>query len=262
MSDPETEAATPRPPLGPLSSALRIYAAFVLVALLSAPYVALCLLLIPWRRLRILAGNGYGKIIGPILMTFTGIRPVIEGLERIDQSRPALFVCNHTSTIDMWIGMWICPYRSCGVAKKEIIFIPFFGQAYLLSGHLLLDRGNRQKAIASMARAAKVIKQHQLSLWMWPEGTRSPDGRLRPLKKGFVHLALATGLPVVPVVFHDADLHWSPENLYRLHPGKLRIEVLEPIETTGWKSETVSEHAEEVGSKFQEALGPRQQLPK
>lgn len=252
------ETQSSRPSYGLFASAVRITSAFALVALLSAPYMLLCVVLFPWRGLRIRAGNGYGKMVGRIISSFTGIKPSVSNREGIEGSAPALFVCNHTSTIDMWIGMWLCPYRGCGVAKREIIRIPFFGQAYLLSGNLLLDRGNRQKAVASMERVAKVVRKHRLSLWMWPEGTRSRDGRLQPLKKGFVHLAIATGLPVVPVVFHDADLHWQPGRFFRLTPGELKIEVLDPIDTSGWKTEHVAAHAEELWSKFQDTLGPRQ----
>ena len=229
----------------------------LVVAPASVLYIVVCLLLMPWRSLRIRAGNLYGKIIGRSVLGAVGIKLRVSHRERLRASTPALYVCNHTSTIDMWAGMWLCPFGGCGVAKKEITKLPFFGQAYLLSGHLLLDRGDRQRAIASMEQVQRVVRKHRLSLWMWPEGTRSRDGRLQPLKKGFVHLAISTGLKIVPVVFHDADLMWPGHSL-KIIPGEVRIDVLEPLDTSSWRLETADEHAIELWTRFRDALGPRQ----
>lgn len=234
--------------------------AFCVIAPASIVYIAACLLLLPSRGLRILAGNVYGKLLGPTVFGLAGARLTTVNRERIRENAPALYVCNHTSTIDLWVSMWLSPWGCCGVAKKEIVRVPFFGQAYLLSGHVMVDRSAPEKAIASLERARSVVRRHRLSLWMWPEGTRSRDGRLLPLKKGFVHMAIATGLPVVPLVFHDADLRW-PGRSFRASPGELRVEVLEPIDTSGWRAETAAEHARELWQRFQQALGPRQRGP-
>ena len=97
---------------------------------------------------------------------------------------------------------------------------------------------------------------------MWPEGTRSRDGRLKPLKKGFVHQAIATRLPVVPVVAHDAHLFWRG-GTWDVRPGRLQIEILPAIDTSTWSTQTVDDHAAEVHAAFAAALGPDQQpLPK
>ena len=211
--------------------------AFLGIVPLSLLYIGLCLVLLPWRALRLKAGNVYGKLVGPIVFRLAGAKPVFENHEILRDSQPAMFVSNHTSTVDMWIGMWMCPLPSCGIAKKEIVRIPFFGLCYLLSGHLLVDRGNRAKAVASMKKAAAVVSRHGLNLWMWPEGTRSRDGRLRVPKKGFAHMAIAPRLPIVPVVFHDANKRW-PGGTFRVTPGEVRIEILPPIRTDDWAPET------------------------
>ncbi|PKN56657.1 MAG: hypothetical protein CVU56_15080 [Deltaproteobacteria bacterium HGW-Deltaproteobacteria-14] len=246
-----------RLPHGRLSTALRGLVVLLVVAPLSLLYMVGCLLLLPWRSLRIRAGNAYGKVVGRLILGMVGVKVRVSHRERLRASAPALYVCNHTSTIDMWAGMFLCPFGGCGVAKKEIVKVPFFGWAYLLSGHLLLDRGDRARAIASMEEAQEVVKKHHLSLWMWPEGTRSRDGRLQPMKKGFVHLAIATGLPVVPVVFHDADIMW-PGHTFEIIPGDVRVDVLEPLDTTGWRLETADAHAHELWTRFQAVMGERQ----
>ena len=156
--------------------------------------------------------------------------------------------------------MWISPYGTCGVAKKEVVFYPFLGLLYLISGHLRVDRDNRQNAIRSMDAMVKVVRRHQLSIWIWPEGTRSHDGKLLPFKKGFAHLALATRLPIVPVVIHGAAAGWRKRSL-RLTPVTLRIEVLDAIPTTHWDAARLDEHIEHVHAHFRAALAAPQSPP-
>jgi 1-acyl-sn-glycerol-3-phosphate acyltransferase len=236
----------------------RTVAVFCLIAPVSFLYAGVCVLLLPWRGLRIRAGNLYGWVISIPTLRMAGLRLDIHHRERIKAHAPALYVANHTSTLDMWMVMALRLPGVCGVAKKQIVWVPFFGLAYLLSGHLLIDRANRIRAIASMAKAAAVVKRHELGLWMWPEGTRSRDGVLRPLKKGVIHMAIATGLHIVPVITHDADIIW-PHGTLSLRPSTARVEVLPPIDTTGWSADTLDEHAAEVHAAMRSTLSARQQ---
>ena len=257
---PADRLGRPTAPSGRTLHIVEVLLRFLLIGLVMIPttviYVALCILLLPWRVARIQAGNLYGKVIGRSVQWIAGIVPEIHGFDRVADLRPAIYVMNHTSTIDMWIGMWLCPYRGCGVAKKEIVRIPVFGLAYLASGHLLLDRGNKERAIASMNRVQSLVAAKRLSIWMWPEGTRSRDGKLRGFKKGFVHLAIATRLPIVPVVAHNADQYWK--GTWRITPGCLQMEILDPIDTSHWSADTVEEHLAELKVAYARALGPRQ----
>jgi len=236
---------------------VRIAASFVLVSSGAVVYLLLSLLLLPWRPLRIRIGNVYGKTVAPSVAWILGVRTRVRHRERLAESRPAIYVTNHTSTLDVLIAMWLCPVGGCGTAKKEIARIPFFGWAYWLSGHLLIDRGDREGAIAALAATAEFVRRHRLSIWIWPEGTRSRDGRLLSFRKGFVHLAIATGLPVVPVVLHGAHQR-VPGRSFTLIPGELEVEVLEPIDTRSWKPETVGEHVEQAHAVFSRALRPAQ----
>lgn len=235
----------------------RITVGFAFASLLAVVYLSLSLLLLPWRPLRIRIGNVYGKTVGPSVARILGVRTQVRHRERLAASRPAIYVTNHSSALDILISMWLCPMGGCGIAKKEIARIPFFGWAYLLSGHLLIDRRDREGAIAALDETAQVVRRHRLSIWIWPEGTRSRDGRLQPFRKGFAHLAIATGLPVVPVVLHGAHER-LPDRSFRIHPGTLEVEVLEAIDTSGWKRETVDEHAEQVHEIVSQALRPSQ----
>jgi 1-acyl-sn-glycerol-3-phosphate acyltransferase len=192
-------------------------------------------------------------MIGPFITRIVGAKLINPDSQKLKNSGPAIYVTNHTSALDLFICMAICPYGGCGVGKKEIVRVPFFGWAYWLSGHLLIDRGNREKAVASMNKLSKFVNDKKLSIWIWPEGTRSMDGKLIPFKKGFVHLALATGLPIIPVVFHDAHKRW-PAKTMQFYPGEVRVEVLEPIPTDSWSKDTIDDHISEVRKVMSSAL--------
>jgi len=216
--------------------------------------MTLMVLALPFRTLRIRIGNFCGKMIGPVITRIVGTKLINPDWQKLKNSGPAIYVTNHTSALDIFISMTICPYGGCGVGKKEVVKIPFFGWAYWLSGHLLIDRGNREKAVASMNKLSKLVNDKKLSIWIWPEGTRSMDGKLIPFKKGFVHLALATGLPIIPVVIHGAHKRW-PAKTMQFYPGEVRVEVLEPIPIDSWSKDTIDDHVAEVRKVMVRRLG-------
>lgn len=239
--------------IGLLSFLIRFSIGFVWLGFWSLTCMCLMILALPFRTLRVRIGNFCGKMIGPVVSWLIGAKIINPDSEKLNSSKPAIFVSNHASALDVFIGMALCPYGGCGVGKKEILKIPFFGLAYWLAGHLLIDRGNNAKAVASMKKLSDFVKAKGLSIWIWPEGTRSLDGKLIPFKKGFVHLALATGLPVVPVIVHGAHKVW-PAKTMQFYPGEIKIEVLDPIKTNDWNRETVDKHVEEVRNFMAKAL--------
>ena len=244
---------TERKKIGPISFALRFTLGFVWLGFWSLLCMCLMILALPFRTLRVRLGNFCGKMIGPVVSWLVGAKITNPDSKKLNSSKPAIFVTNHASALDIFIGMALCPYGGCGVGKKEILRIPFFGLAYWLAGHLLIDRGNNAKAVASMKKLSDFVKAKGLSIWIWPEGTRSLDGKLIPFKKGFVHLAQATGLPVVPVIVHGAHKVW-PAKTMQFYPGEVKVEVLDPIKTDNWTKETIDEHIEEVKGFMAKAL--------
>ncbi len=241
-----------------ISGILRLIFGMLLMGVFVAIWAVLLTLLLPWRVGRIKACNYFGKTAGRAMMWISGCPLTIEGTENLDASRPALYVSNHTSIVDIFLAMWISPVGTVGVAKKQVAFYPLFGQLYLLSGHLRIDRGNSQKAIASLASLASYVRDHKLSIWMWPEGTRSRDGRLLPFKKGIVHLALQTGLPIVPVVVIGAQEAWVKGTL-AVSRVPITIRALPAIDTSGWDADHMDEELEQIYAVFQRALPPNQQ---
>lgn len=240
-----------------LNSFIRLILGFLLMTVTALIFLPVTALLLPWRRARILVGNAYGKFVGSSIARLARAHVVVHDRERLAGSFPAIYVSNHTSTLDIFVGMWLCPYGGCGIAKREIARVPGFGQLYWLTGHLLIDRGNRENAIAALKGVAEAVRRYNLGIWMWPEGTRSQDGRMRPFKKGLGHLALATGLPIVPVVIHNAHRNWE-KHRFQFNPLTVDIEVLPPIPTRGWTLEGLDAHLQDVQDQMAARLGPEQ----
>jgi len=230
-----------------------------MMGLCVAAFVPICLVLLPSRVLRIKATNLFGHVAGKICLLVSGATFPSGIRQQMEAVGPAIFVSNHASILDVLIAIWVCPVGTCGVAKKEIVVYPFFGQLYWLSGHLRLDRQNPRKAYESLQAASELVKENNIGMWMWPEGTRSKDGRLLPLKSGFAHLALATRLPIVPVVVTGAHKGWERDTL-ALKTVDLGIQVLPKIDTSRWTQETLTTHILEVQNAMNNALPDDQKI--
>ncbi|PKI55855.1 hypothetical protein CRG98_023736 [Punica granatum] len=156
-----------------------------------------------------------------------------------------IYISNHSSILDTFLTMWLVPTGTVSIARKGIIWYPLFGQLYLLSNHLLIDVSNPTNAIQSMNEAVEAVVKNNLSLIIFPEGTRSEDGRLLPFKKGFVHLALQSRLPIIPIVLTGTHLAWRKGSL-RIRPAPLTVRFLPPIETDEWVPDKINEYIRSV----------------
>lgn len=241
-----------------LISVIRITLGVAMMGVCAVGFAGVCVALLPWRQARIRATNLFGHALGYACARLTGARFTDEAKAAMQANYPALYVSNHSSLLDVFMGIWLCPLGTCGVGKREVIYYPFFGQLYWLGGHLRLDRKNLQSAKAGMAALGALVRKHRLGIWVWPEGTRSRDGRLQNLKKGFAHMALATGLPVVPVVVSGTHKVW-PTRTFLIKPGTVNIKVLPPIRTEHWTAETLDQHIAEVHAALNAGLPPDQQ---
>jgi 1-acyl-sn-glycerol-3-phosphate acyltransferase len=177
----------------------------------------------------------------------------VSGKHHLKSPRPALYLSNHSSQIDPLVAIAVCPFGGCGVAKKEILSVPFFGWAYRGSGHLTIDRSNRESAIQSLKELGVLVRKMQIGVWIWPEGTRSSNGQLLPFKKGFAHIALQTRLPIIPVVVKGAHELWQNKT-FVVRSGTFTVEALEPISTEDWKLETIQEHITQIEEIYKQAM--------
>jgi len=156
-----------------------------------------------------------------------GVKVKVVGLDQLDWNRTYIFMCNHASNLDPPIVIPVMPRRTSVLVKKELFRVPILGRAMRLATLVPVDRRNRESAIASLRSAAEVLRSG-INLTVWPEGTRSLDGRLLPFKKGPFHLAAETGMPIVPITLVGTHEIW-PKGEFAVHPGTATVIFHEPI---------------------------------
>jgi 1-acyl-sn-glycerol-3-phosphate acyltransferase len=236
----------------------RVLLGFLYVGLTFWFNLAVLLLLLPSRRLRVKVTSYWAKSLAFVCIWLSGIKIEFKDRQRLKQLPPAIYVSNHVSMLDVLLAMWILPFGTTAVAKKQVMWMPLFGLLYALSGSLMLDRSKRTAAIGGLQKQAKFLVKNGFSVAIWPEGTRSRSGRLLPLQKGFALVALWTRFPIVPVVVSGAHTAWRVGG-FRIQDGaQVGVEICEPIDTTNWSRRRLDEHLEEVHRVFRERLPPDQ----
>ena len=159
---------------------------------------------------------------------------------------------NHQSVLDGYLTPALVKRDYFMMGKMEAGNVPVLGQMLKDAGFILFDRTNREAAIAACDDAAERIKQGY-SLCISPEGTRSFSKRMEPFKKGVFHIALQTGVPIVPIVVKNASELW-PRGQNFVRPGTLHIEILKPIATSNWTRETLDKNLADLHQKYLKAL--------
>lgn len=175
------------------------------------------------------------RVWSPVLLWAGGARLQVQGREHVDPRRPTLYISNHQSTIDIPVLFMAIPANLRFVAKKQLAYVPLMGWYMAVAGYIFVDRGNRAKAIASLERAAQRIRKG-VSLIMYAEGTRSPDGRILPFKKGPFQLALKSGVAVCPVTIEGSG-KLMPKNRWTITPGPIKVKIGAPIDTSRYGPE-------------------------
>ena len=110
-----------------------------------------------------------------------------------------VIIANHQSNYDLFVFGNVVPRRTVCIGKKSLKWVPLFGQLFWLAGNVLIDRGNAQKARQSMVTTTNTLQNEKTSIWVFPEGTRNLGEELLPFKKGAFQMAIAAGVPIVPV---------------------------------------------------------------
>ena len=143
---------------------------------------------------------------------------------------PAVYVANHQSSLDMFLYPGFLPPRTTLIGKNSLKYIPFFGVAYWLAGNIFLDRDNHNRAVQTLKKVAVVMLRNRLSIFIFPEGTRSHGGGLLPFKRGAFALAIAAQVPVIPICFSSTHKNID---LNKWQSGEVRATVLPALNTEG-----------------------------
>ena len=231
-------------------------------------YLLVALYTLFWGSIGVLAGlvDRKGDSLNWITRTWTswilktcGVRVQVEGLEQIDRRRSYLFMSNHQSVVDIAVLVTSIPVSFRFVAKRELRWIPFFGWALAVAGHILIDRSNRSNAIRSLEAAAVRIR-NGVNVIVFPEGTRSRSGELQSFKRGGFHLAIAAQVPVIPVTVSGSQ-QITPKRSLRIESGTVKILYGKPIPTEGLVKEDRNALMEQVRAAIQAGYDPSFQEP-
>src|SRR5499427_8223438 len=196
------------------------------------------------RREAVDLGTTLAGELGSVL---AGVRLDVHGAEHL-AVRPAVFLFNHQSQLDVLILAKLLRGGFTGVAKKELANSPGFGLMFRLADVAFVDRQDNAQARKALEPAVQKLRDG-ISLVIAPEGTRSATPALGPFKKGAFHVAMQAGVPIVPIVIRNSgELMWRGATT--IHAGTVQIAVLPPVSTAGWTVDELDEHIERIRGQY------------
>ena len=165
----------------------------------------------------------------------------VEGREYLTQYQPCIYLNNHQHTIEAAVIAEVYPPRTVVVAKMGLRNIPIAGWIFEKAGNVFIDRSDLDQSIRAMTELAEKMRREKINLWIFPEGRLNTDRvGLGPFKKGPFHMAIQLQVPLVPVVMSPSYCLLDALAGHA-RPGKVWIQVLEPIPTQGLSKEDVDE---------------------
>ena len=172
-----------------------------------------------------------GRLWAKIIIKTSGVKIDVQGHRHIPVGQPVVFACNHASQYDIPVVLEALPIQFRFVVKKELFRVPLFGFGLRHAGYIPVDRSGGKAAMRSLQKAAEKVKDG-IPVVIFPEGTRSPDGRLMPFKMGGILIAIKAGCPIVPVAIAGSH-KVLPKGSIRVRPGRIRIIIGLPVQTVG-----------------------------
>ncbi|MFZ0933644.1 MAG: lysophospholipid acyltransferase family protein [Bryobacteraceae bacterium] len=171
------------------------------------------------------------RMWGRMLLGASFIRVRTEGLEKLDPNATYVFVANHSSYMDIPALLAYLPFQFRFFAKKGLYQIPFLGGHLKRAGHIPVDRSSARASLKSMTEGARIVDQRRVSVLLFPEGGRCPEG-LREFKEGAAYIAIKAGVPVVPMAIVGMR-RLLPMGSIHLRSGEVALRVGDPIPTAG-----------------------------
>jgi 1-acyl-sn-glycerol-3-phosphate acyltransferase len=242
---------------------IQLFQSFVLIkaAYVSMLYglklLVICMITVPAALLTILFGlfDPYGKHVHGITRLWTrlilkicGVAVKVNGLTQLDPKQQYVFMVNHQSHIDIPVLVQSLPaFQLRWIAKRELLWVPFFGWAMWAAKHITVNRSDRFDASGSLKKAKQRMKAG-ISLVIFPEGTRSSDGNLLPFKRGGLLLAVKTQTPIVPVTISGSSAI-LPKGDWRIRGGQIEVTVGTPVSVENYRPgalRVLSVHVQEL----------------
>lgn len=162
------------------------------------------------------------------LASIYGIRVISRSSSTQPLPQQAVFIANHQNNYDLVTAAGMVQPSTVTIGKKSLRWVPLWGQLYWLSGNILIDRNDRSKAHKTIQFVVDKMKSRPISVWMFPEGTRSRGRGLLPFKTGAFRTAIEAGVPIVPICVSNTCN--GKINLNRLKNGYVIVEMLDPID--------------------------------
>ncbi|MEZ8465563.1 1-acylglycerol-3-phosphate O-acyltransferase [Vibrio splendidus] len=166
------------------------------------------------------------------LQKIVGVKLVQRGLDNAPTSEKSVYISNHQSILDFVTDPGMLRPRTVSLGKRDLLYVPFFGLLYWITGNIMINREDKSKARDTIKQVAEAIHQRDLSVWVYPEGTRSKGRGLLPFKTGAFRMAIEAGVPITPMC--TSTTH-NKIDLNRVNNGVVITEMLEPIDVTGYK---------------------------
>ncbi|NTU50845.1 MAG: 1-acyl-sn-glycerol-3-phosphate acyltransferase [Candidatus Aminicenantes bacterium] len=219
-----------------------------LLTLIGAPILLVCMLF--GLRDAFLAYGYWMMKVGRLIL---GIDLDVAGLGRLDRQTPCVFMSNHLSFLDAPLLVTVIDRLVRFVVKRFVFRVPVLGLGMRFAGYVPLDKEGVGEGRKRIARAVELIRTRGYSFLVYPEGTRSPEGKLLPFRRGGFFLAIDAGATIVPVTI-KGTYELMPRGARRIRKGRVRIVFHEPIAVSGYTAETMPELMERVRAAIASAL--------
>ncbi|MCP4198187.1 MAG: 1-acyl-sn-glycerol-3-phosphate acyltransferase [Proteobacteria bacterium] len=190
-----------------------------------------------------------------VALTIGFVRLRVRGREKIKKGQSYVIVSNHQSLYDIPVLMNGLNIQFRWVIKKEILKIPIFGWGLYYGRNVFIDRSNTKKSIKSMRQAMRRLPAG-VSVYIFAEGTRTPDGQVQEFKKGGFMMALSGNTPVLPVTVNGSWKFMSDRSTMSFTPGPIEVVVGDPIDTSGYKTKNLDELVEKTRNAVVANLNP------
>lgn len=236
--------------LVPVVAAIAYLLTFAAIFLWLPLLAVLVVVTWPFDRNRRIAGRFLRLLAAFATWTFPYWRIRIEGAWPADD-RAYVVVSNHQSILDIFMLSRV-PREMKWVAKKELFSIPWIGWMFRLSGDIPVNRGQAASGRDAMARAREYLGRG-MHVMLFPEGTRSRDGKMLPFKPGAFKLAIDAGVPILPIAIHGAA-EGMPKGSPWVRPARVRARLLAPVETAGMGEDDVARLTAEVRGRIEAAV--------